>query len=35
MDGYEPVLAGLENDIDEIEDEVFRGNPTSPAASTS
>ena len=28
VDGYEPVLAGLENDIDEIEDEVFgAGNP--------
>ena len=23
VDGYEPVVAGLENDIDEIEDEVF------------
>jgi magnesium transporter len=28
VDGYEPVIAGLENDIDEIEDEVFgAGNP--------
>ena len=24
VDGYEPVILGLENDIDEIEDEVFR-----------
>jgi magnesium transporter len=28
VDGYEPVVAGLENDIDEIEDEVFAGSPT-------
>ena len=28
VDGYEPVVAGLENDIDEIEDEVFTGSPT-------
>lgn len=28
VDGYEPVVAGLENDIDEIEDEVFRGSRT-------
>ena len=28
VDGYEPVVAGLENDIDEIEDEVFSGSPT-------
>jgi magnesium transporter len=27
VDGYAPVLAGLENDIDEIETEVFRGDP--------
>ena len=27
VDGYSPVLAGLENDIDEIETEVFRGDP--------
>ena len=27
VDGYEPVVAGLENDIDEIEDEVFSGSP--------
>jgi magnesium transporter len=27
VDGYAPVLAGLENDIDEIEVEVFRGDP--------
>ena len=27
VDGYVPVLAGLENDIDEIEVEVFRGDP--------
>ena len=28
VDCYEPVVAGLENDIDEIEDEVFSGSPT-------
>ncbi len=28
VDGYVPVVEGLENDIDEIEDEVFRGSPT-------
>jgi magnesium transporter len=28
VDSYEPVVAGLENDIDEIEDEVFGGSPT-------
>ena len=27
VDGYKPVLAGLENDIDEIESEVFDGDP--------
>ena len=27
VDGYEPVVAGLENDIDEIEDEVFGASP--------
>ena len=27
VDGYEPVVAGLEKDIDEIEVEVFRGDP--------
>jgi magnesium transporter len=27
VDGYAPVLAGLANDIDEIETEVFRGDP--------
>jgi magnesium transporter len=27
VDGYEPVVAGLENDIDEIETEVFNGDP--------
>jgi magnesium transporter len=27
VDGYAPVVAGLENDIDEIELEVFRGDP--------
>jgi len=27
VDQYEPVVAGLENDIDEIEDEVFAGTP--------
>ena len=28
VDGYQPVVAGLENDIDEIEDELFEGSPT-------
>jgi magnesium transporter len=28
VDAYEPVVAGLENDIDEIEDELFAGSPT-------
>jgi len=28
VDEYEPVVTGLENDIDEIEDEVFGGSPT-------
>jgi magnesium transporter len=27
VDEYAPVVAGLENDIDEIEDELFRGDP--------
>ena len=27
VDDYEPVIAGLENDIDEIEDQVFSGDP--------
>jgi len=27
VDGYAPVVAGLENDIDEIEVQVFRGDP--------
>jgi magnesium transporter len=27
VDGYSPVVNGLENDIDEIETEVFRGDP--------
>ncbi|MFB9377280.1 magnesium and cobalt transport protein CorA [Kineococcus gynurae] len=27
VDGYAPVLRGLENDIDEIEDQVFDGDP--------
>ena len=27
VDGYVPVVAGLQNDIDEIETEVFRGDP--------
>ena len=35
VDGYEPVVAGLENDIDEIENEVFSGSPTVPVASIS
>ena len=25
VDEYEPVVAGLENDIDEIEDQLFKG----------
>jgi magnesium transporter len=28
VDDYHPVVAGLENDIDEIEDEVFGGSPS-------
>jgi magnesium transporter len=28
VDGYQPVVAGLENDIDELEDDVFDGSPT-------
>jgi magnesium transporter len=28
VDGYAPVVAGLQNDLDEIEIEVFRGEPT-------
>jgi magnesium transporter len=27
VDGYAPVIAGLQNDLDEIETEVFRGDP--------
>lgn len=27
VDDYLPVLLGLRNDIDEIEDQVFRGSP--------
>ena len=27
VDGYAPVVAGLENDIDEIEEQVFAGSP--------
>ncbi|MBP2413472.1 magnesium transporter [Arthrobacter stackebrandtii] len=27
VDDYEPVVAGLENDIDEIEDQLFAGDP--------
>ena len=27
VDGYAPVTAGLENDIDEIEDQLFGGDP--------
>jgi magnesium transporter len=30
VDEYGPVLAGLENDIDEIEDELFAGEPGTP-----
>jgi magnesium transporter len=28
VDEYAPVVAGLENDIDEIEDQLFKGDPT-------
>jgi magnesium transporter len=28
VDGYQPVVAGLQNDVDEIEDEVFGASPT-------
>jgi magnesium transporter len=28
LDDYQPVVAGLENDIDELEDDVFDGSPT-------
>ena len=28
VDEYSPVVAGLENDIDEIEDQLFKGDPT-------
>ena len=28
VDDYAPVVAGLENDIDEIEDQLFSGDPT-------
>jgi magnesium transporter len=28
VDDYEPVVAGIENDIDEIEDDVFDGSPS-------
>jgi magnesium transporter len=28
VDGYHPVVAGLQNDVDEIEDEVFGASPT-------
>jgi magnesium transporter len=27
VDEYQPVIAGLENDIDEIEDQIFHGDP--------
>jgi magnesium transporter len=27
VDDYQPVIAGLENDIDEIEDQLFKGDP--------
>ena len=30
LDGYAPVVAGVENDIDEIEDEVFNGGAGAP-----
>jgi magnesium transporter len=35
VDDYGPVVDGLENDIQEIEAEVFGGTRTSPGASTS
>ena len=35
VDGYAPVVAGLEKDIDEIETQVFRGDPECRGASTS
>ena len=28
VDGYQPVVAGLQNDVDEIEDDVFGASPT-------
>jgi magnesium transporter len=28
VDGYQPVVAGLQNDVEQIEDEVFAGSPT-------
>ncbi len=28
VDGYQPVVSGLQNDVDEIEDEVFGASPT-------
>ncbi len=30
VDGYAPVVAGLENDIDEIEGQLFQGDPVVP-----
>jgi magnesium transporter len=30
VDDYAPVVAGVENDIEEIEDQVFNGNPGAP-----
>jgi magnesium transporter len=30
VDNYAPVVAGVENDVDEIEDEVFNGSPGAP-----
>ena len=35
VDEYAPVIAGLENDIDEIEDHLFRRRPAVSGASTS
>ena len=32
VDDYAPVVDGVENDIDEIEDEVFNGGAGAPAA---
>lgn len=31
VDGYAPVVAGLENDIDEVEDSLFGDGDVDPA----